>query len=61
MTSILLWIQTIQMYFSKKQNISSQSFSAFSKFALNLQQFQKKLTLMASAFLKLPTPKNVLR
>ena len=36
------WMQTIQMLLYQKQKIFSQFFSAFSKYALNFEQFQKK-------------------
>ena len=54
-------MQTIQMHLSQKQNIFSQFFCAFSESALNLEQFQKKMTLIAYVFPKLPTTKDVLR
>ena len=54
-------MQTIQMQLSQKQNIFSQLFSAFLKFALNFEHFQKKMTLIAYVFPKLPTTKDVLR
>ena len=49
------------MHLSQKQKIFSQFFSAFFKSALNLEHFQKKMTLIAYVFPKLPTTKNVLR
>ena len=54
-------MHTIQMHFSQKQKIFSQFFSAFFKSALNSEHFQKKMTLIAYVFPKLPTTKNVLR
>ena len=54
-------MQTIQIHLSQKQNIFSQFFSAFFESALNLEHFQKKMTLIAYVFPKLPTTKNVLR
>ena len=51
----------IQMHLSQKQKIFSQFFSAFFESALNFEHFQKKMTLIAYAFLKLPTRKHVLR
>ena len=54
-------MQTIQIHLSQKQNIFSQSFSAFFESALNFEHFQKKMTLIAYAFPKLTTTKNVLR
>ena len=54
-------MHTIQMHLSQKQKIFSQFFPAFFKSALNLEHFQKKMTLIAYAFPKLTTTKNVLR
>ena len=54
-------MQTIQIHLSQKQKIFSQFFSAFSESALNFEHFQKKMTLIAYAFPKLTTTKNVLR
>ena len=51
----------IQMHFSQKEKIFSQFFLAFFKSALNSQHFQKKMTLIAYVFPKLPTTKNLLR
>ena len=51
----------IQMHLSQKQRIFSEFFSAFFESALNFEHFQKKMTLIAYVFLKLPTTKNVLR
>ena len=55
------WMQTIQMHLSQKQNVFSEFFSAFLESELNLEPFQKKITLIADVFPKLPTTKNVLR
>ena len=55
------WMQTIQMHLSQKQNIFSEFCSAIFKSALNLEHFQKKTTLMAYVFPKLPTTKDTLR
>ena len=55
------WIQTIQMHLSQKQKAFSEFFSAFFESALNFELFQKKMTLIAYLFPKLPTMKNVLR
>ena len=55
------WMQTIQMHLSQKQNIFSDFFSAFFESALNFEHFQKKMTLIAYVFPKLPTTKDVLR
>ena len=54
-------MHTIQMHLSQKEKLFSQFFSAFFKFALNFEHFQKKMTLIAYVFPKLPTTKNVLR
>ena len=61
LNSIDKWMQTIQMLLSQKQNIFSQFFSAFFESALNFEDFQKKITLIAYVFPKLPTTKDVLR
>ena len=53
-------MQTIQMPLSQKQYIFPQFFSSFFKFALNFEHFQKKTTLIAYVFSKLPTTKEVL-
>ena len=55
------WKQTIQMLLSQKQNIFSQFFCAFFESALNFEHFQKKMTLIAYVFPKLPTTKDMLR
>ena len=55
------WMQTIQMPLSQKQNIFPQFFSALFETALNFEHFQKKMTLIAYVFPKLPTTKDVLR
>ena len=55
------WMQTIQMHLSQKQNVFSQFFTAFFKFALNFEYFRKKMTLIAYVFSKLPTTEDVLR
>ena len=49
------------MHLSQKQKIFSQFFSAFFESALNFEHFQKKRTLFAYVFSKLPPMKNVLR
>ena len=49
------------MHLSQKQKIFSRAFSAFSESALNFEHFQKKMTLIAYVFPKLPTTKNLLR
>ena len=53
-------METIQMHLSQKQNIFSELFFAFFEFVLNFKHFQKKMTLIAYVFPKLPTTKDVL-
>ena len=52
---------TIQMHLSQKQKNFSEFFSSFFKSALNFEDFQKKMTLIAYVFPKLTTMKNVFR
>ena len=52
---------TIQMPLSQNQKIFSEFFSAFLESALNFEHFQKKMTVIAYVFPKLPTTKNLLR
>ena len=54
-------MHTIQMHLSRKQKSFSEFFSAFFESAFNFEYFQKKMTLIAYVFAKLPTTKNVLR
>ena len=54
-------MQTIQMLLSQKENIFSEFFSAFLESALNFENSQKTMTLIAYVFPKLPTTKDVLR
>ena len=54
-------MHTIQIHLSRKQKIFSEFFSAFFESALNFEHFQKKMTLIAYVFPKLPITKNVLR
>ena len=54
-------MQISQMHLSQKENIFSEFFSAFFQSALNFEHFQKKMTLIADLFPKLPTTKDVLR
>ena len=53
-------MHTIQIHLSQKQKIFSEFFSEFFESALNFEHFQKKMTLIAYVFPKLPTTKNVL-
>ena len=55
------WMQTIQRHLSQKQNVLSQFFAAFFELALNFEHFQKKMTLIAYVFSKVPSPKDALR
>ena len=55
------WMQTIQMHLSKEPKFFSELFSAVFESALNFEHFQKKMTLIAYVFPKLPTTKHVLR
>ena len=55
------WMQTIQMHLSQKPRILPELFCAFFEFVLNFELFQKKITLIAYVFPKLPTTKDVLR
>ena len=54
-------MQTIQMLLPQKINIFPQFFSAFFESALNFKHFQKKMTLRAYVFPKLPTTKDMIR
>ena len=54
-------MHTIQMHLSQKQKIFSEFFFAFFQYALNSEHFQKKMTVIAYVYPKLPTTKNVLR
>ena len=49
------------MHLFQKQKIFSEFFSAFLKSALNFEYFQKKMSLIAYLFLKLPTTQDELR
>ena len=55
------WMQTIQMHLSQKPKIFSELFCVFFASVLNFEHFQKKMTLIAYVFPKLPTTKDVLR
>ena len=54
-------LQPIQILLSQKQKTFSQFFSPFLKSTLNFERFQKKMTLIADVFPKLPFPKKVIR
>ena len=55
------WMQGIQMNLPQKAKIFSEFFSAFVESPVNFEHFQKKMTLIAYVFPKLPTTKKVLR
>ena len=54
-------MQTIRMHLSQKQIVFPQFFAAFFEYPLNVEHFQKKMSLIAYVFPKLPTTKDVLR
>ena len=54
-------LQPLQILLSQKQKTFSEFFSAFLKSTLNFEHFQKKMTLIADVFPKLPSPKKVIR
>ena len=49
------------MLLSQKQKTFSEFFSSVCQSSLNLEHFQKKMTLIADVFPKLRTPKNMVR
>ena len=53
--------QPIQLLLYEKQKTFSEFSSAFLKSTLNFEHFQKKMTVMADIFPKLPSPKMVIR
>ena len=53
--------QQIQIQLSQKQKTFSEFFAEFLKSTLNFEHFEKKMTLIADVFPKLPSPKNVIR
>ena len=56
------WTKPIQMELSQKQKTFSEFFSAFLKSNLNFEHIQKKkMTLIADAYPKLRTQKNLVR
>ena len=66
MTSIPLIVKTseckqFRCFSLKNKKFFPQFFSAFFESALNFEHFQKKMTLIADVFPKLPTTKDVLR
>ena len=54
-------LQPIQILLSQKQKTFSQFFCLFLKSTLSFEHFQKKITLIANVFPKLPSPKKVIR
>ena len=54
-------MHTIRMHLPRKQKSFSEFSCAFFESALSSEHFQKKMTLIAYVFPKLPTTKNVLR
>ena len=54
-------MEPIQILLSHKQKSFSKFLSAFLKCTLNFEHFQKKMTLIADVFPKLPSPKKVIR
>ena len=51
----------IHMQLPQKPKSFSGMFFAFSKYILNLESFEKNMTLIADVFPKLRTPKNMVR
>ena len=54
-------LQPIQILLSQKQKTFSEFFSPFLKSTLSFERFQKKMTLIADVFSKLPSRKKVIR
>ena len=48
----------IQVQLSRKEKLFSEFFAAFLKYRLNLQHFERKMTLIDCVFPKLRTPKT---
>ena len=53
--------EPIQILLSQKEKTFSETFSAFLKSTFNFVDFQKKMTLIADVFPKLPSPKKAIR
>ena len=53
--------QPIQIFLFQTQKIFSEFLSPFLKSKLSFENFQKKITLIADVFPKLPSPKKVIR
>ena len=54
-------LQPLQILLSQKEKTFSEFFFRFLKSTLNFEHFQKKITLIADVFPKLPSPKLVVR
>ena len=54
-------MQKFQTHYSQKEKYFSQFCSPFFESTLNFEHFQKKMTLIAYVFPKLPTTKDVPR
>ena len=54
-------LQPLQILLSQKEKTFSEFFFRFLKSTLNFERFQKKMTLIADVFPKLPSPKLVVR
>ena len=53
--------EPIKIPLSHKQKTFSQFFSPFLESTLNFELFQKKMTVIADVFPKLPSPKKVIK
>ena len=53
--------QRIQMQLSQKQKTFSEFVSAIWRIRLIFEHFQRKMTIIADAFTKLQTPKNMVK
>ena len=53
--------EPIEMQLSQKQRFISEFVSAFLQSRLNFEHFQNMMTLIADVFLKLRTPKNMVK
>ena len=54
-------MQHFMMHLSQKRKIFSQFFSAFCKFRISFEHFQRTMILIADVFSNLRTPKNMVR
>ena len=55
------WMQRILMHLSQERKFFAEFFLLFFESSLNIQHFQKKMTLIAYVFPKLTTTKDVFR